>query len=120
MTSRARTLDIIVTGIGENRVYYGFPVGPVEIYYADMYPEGNFDLNTIEVAKRYKVNTKEMRCKITSDKTGKVYLQDRYVWVDAKEVPPQAPPQTYSAKQRKGTAWLATTKIADDGSLFKF
>jgi len=120
MTSRARTLDIIITGIEEDRVYYGFPVGPVEIYYADMYPEGNFDLSTIEVGKRYKVETKEMRCKITSTNTGRVYYQDKYVWVDAKEVQPQATLQTHTAKQRKAKAWLATTKLADDGSLFKF
>ena len=119
MTSRARTLDIIVGGITADRVYYGFPVDDDNLYCADIYPEGNFDLNTIQVGKRYKVETKEMRCKITGTKTGRVYYQNKYVWVKATEVTPQARRQTYSAKQRRAKEVMAAMPLVDDGTLFE-
>jgi hypothetical protein len=120
MTSRARTLDVIITGITPTRVYYGFPVGEEKIYHADMYAEGQFDLSTIQVGKRYLVHTADMLCKITSGKTGRVHYEPKYVWVKATEVQPRATLQTHTAKQRKVKAWLATTKLADDGTLFNW
>lgn len=119
MTSRARTLDIIVGGIIDDRVYYGFPVGEEKLYYADIYPEGNFDLTTIEPGKRYSVKTKVMPCQVRDNITGIVSIQNKYVWLEATEVVPKAPPQAYSAKQRKAMEAMAAMPLVDDGSLFK-
>jgi len=61
-----------------------------------------------------------MRCKITSEKTERVYYQDKYIWEKANEVQPEATLHTDTAKQRKAKTWVASTKLADDGTLFKF
>lgn len=120
MTTRARTLDIIIAHIGSDRVYYGFPVGELKLYYADIYPEGKFDLSTIQVGKRYHVQTTQMPCQVPDPTTGQVTTQQRYVWTSATEVVPKAPLQTYTAKQRKAKAWLASTTPVDNGTLIKW
>lgn len=63
MTSRARTLDVFVVGIEPGRVNC-FPVGEEKLYYADMYPEGRFDVSTVQVEKRYRIQTVEMPCRV--------------------------------------------------------
>lgn len=119
MTSRARTLDIIVGGVTANRVYYGFPIDDNKLYHADIYPEGKFDLSTVQVGKRYRIETTQMPCRVRNKKTGRTSIQNKYVWIKATEVTPQARLQTYSANQRKAREVMAAMPLVDDGSLFK-
>lgn len=118
-TKAARTLDIIITYIEPERVYYGFPVGELCIVYADMYAEGKFDLSTIEVSKRYRVVTKKIPCLVFNPKAQNYTYQDMYVWVKATEVvDPVAKLAARTAKQRKAAESLAATPLVDSGRLF--
>jgi hypothetical protein len=114
----ARTLDIIITYISPSRVYYGFPVGEARIEHADIYPEGKFDLSTIEVGKRYVVSTKVMPCLVWNHKAQQSTYKDKYVWITAREVKLQAKLASQTSKQRKVNEALAAKPLVDDGSLF--
>lgn len=120
MTTRARTLDVIITGITPTRVYYGFPVGEARIEYADMHQEGNFDLSKIEVGKRYVIETAEVPCLVMDYRKQQTTYRMRYVWVKAKEVLPSSQLAARTAKQRKASEDLAAKPLVDDGSLFKW
>jgi len=120
MTTRARTLDVIITGITPNRVYYGFPVGEACIQYADMYKEGNFDLSKIEVGKRYVIETAEVPCLVLDHRKQQASYRLRYVWIKAKEVQPNSQLAARTAKQRKASEDLAAKPLADNGELFKW
>ena len=124
MKSKARTLDIIVcgfeaaNGIDPERVYYGFPVGPDHLYHANIYPEGKFDLSTIEVGKRYVVRTAEMNCLAWNQKAQQFTYQDKFVWVKATEVKPIAKLAARTTKQRMRSETLDALPLADSGELF--
>jgi hypothetical protein len=124
MTKQARTLDIITcgftpaNGINPDRIHYGFPVGPDRLYFADIYPEGNFDLGTIEIGKRYVVQTKQLRCLAWDRKAQQYTYQDKFVWVKATEVMPGVKLAARTGKQRKRSEALAAAPVVDDGSLF--
>ena len=124
MTSQARTLDIIyvgtIPGNGRNpdRAYYGFPVGPEKLHHADLYPEGKFNISTLEVGKRYVVQTNTMTCLAWSHKAQQFTYQNKYVWVRAIEVKPKVAVAARSTKQRKASEALAAMPFVDDGNLF--
>jgi hypothetical protein len=125
----ARDMDVIITGVeketvtdrGIGIVYYGFPVGDLGIRSWEVPRSSTFDLNKLEVGKRYIVKSIEIGV-VTyfNRKTRKMASKPEYDWVSVHEIPPKARTTTMSAQRSAAAKQAASMPWADGGDLFKW
>lgn len=119
-----RKMDLIVTGIepdtehayGRGIVWYGFPVGDAGILCWRIPHTSTFDLSTIQVGKRYEVDSVEISLgNQYHSRLRKVVPVIRYDWISVRELMPRQKTSTMSSKQSKAAKQTRSMKLADDG-----
>ncbi len=80
-----------------------------------------FDLTQLQLEKRYKVQSKEIKVPVKTDKNRKrMYYRTRFDWVSVKELPLGNRTAKKVQKETKAAKELKARPLADSGDLFKW
>lgn len=116
---KPRTLDIVVTKITKQTVYYKLAANEQEEHWR--IPKGStFNTKQLTVGKRYRVTTNTVTTQVWKFRQRKHVTTNRFDWVSVTEIAPQAKLQALSAKQRQASEALAAKPLVDNGTLFKW
>jgi hypothetical protein len=115
----ARELDVVITKKTKATVYYELTMGGR----AEEWRVPNastFDLDRLEVGKRYRVWTTSIWSDEHDYRVGHPVRKLRYEWVSVQELSLSAKSTTKTAKQTEASKELAAKPFADNGDLFQW
>jgi hypothetical protein len=125
MSLKPETLDVIVTKITDNTVYYDLTFSGEEKKW-EVPSNSTFDRSQLQVGTRYKVLSNVILTKVrVTKKAGKRFYKtlkyqtiERFDWASATPLASHIPCQARTAKQSRAAHQAGRLELVDTGDLF--